>query len=255
MTISADLRGKCALVTGGAAGIGLATVEALARFGAAVAMNDLPGSPALATQVQRLRELGYNVVAAPGDVGHPVDAARMVTDAAEALGGLDYLVNNAATPGTRTTIAGSDLGAQDEAFWNKLLSVNLVGPFRCIRAAQPYLRQRGGAIVNVASTAAYGGGASSTTYASTKAALVMMTRELAKGLGPDIRVNGIAPGWVGGSSWECGWDDADARAAEATLPLRRIGMPADYAEAIVYLCAGAGYMTGQTMIVDGGMLA
>ena len=255
MTISADLHGKCALVTGAAAGIGLATVEALAGFGAAVAMNDLPGSAALAMQVQRLRELGYTVFAAPGDVGNPADAARMVTDAAAALGGLDYLVNNAATPGTRTTIAGSDLDAQDEAFWDKLLSVNLVGPFRCIRTAQPFLRQRGGAIVNVASTAAYGGGASSTAYASTKAALVMMTRELAKGLGPDIRVNGIAPGWVGGSSWECGWDDADASAAEATLPLRRIGTPADYAEAIVYLCAGAGYMTGQTMIVDGGMLA
>jgi len=255
MTIFADLRGKCALVTGGAAGIGLATVEALAGFGAAVAMNDLPGSAAMETQVQRLRGLGFNVVAAPGDVGNPVDATRMVVQAAEALGGLDYLVNNAATPGTRTTIAGSDLKAQDEAFWGKLLSVNLIGPFRCVRAALPYLQRRGGAIVNVASTAAYGGGASSTTYASTKAALVMMTRELAKGLGPDIRVNGIAPGWVGGSSWECGWEDSDARAAEAKLPLRRIGMPADYAEAIVYLCAGAGYMTGQTMIVDGGMMA
>jgi 3-oxoacyl-[acyl-carrier protein] reductase len=195
------------------------------------------------------------VIAAPGDVGNPDDAARMVVTAAETLGGLDFLVNNAATPGTRTPIAGADLAAQDELFWNKLLSVNLVGPFRCIRAAQPFLRQRRGAIVNVASTAAFGGGASSTTYASTKAALVMLTRELAKGLGPDIRVNGIAPGWVGGSNWECGWNEADARAAEATLPLRRIGMPADYAEAIVYLCAGAGYMTGHTLVVDGGLLA
>ena len=252
--IYADLKGKCALVTGGASGIGLATVEKLARCGATVAINDLPGSKILAEQVQRLLELGFDVLAAEGDVGDPADVIRMVDNAATSMGGLDYLINNAATPGTRDTIAESDLNTQDEAFWDKLLSVNLVGPFRCIRAALPHLKD-GGAIVNVASVAAMGGGASSTVYASTKGGLITMTRELARGLGPNIRVNAIAPGWVKSSGWDCSWDEAAADKAAQALPLKRIGVPEDYAEAIFYFCAGASYITGQTLIVDGGLLA
>jgi 3-oxoacyl-[acyl-carrier protein] reductase len=255
MKITADLNGKRALVTGGASGIGLATVEALAACGASVAMNDLPGSKTLAEQVQRLQDLGYRVIAAEGDVGNADDAARMVTAAAEALGGLDYLVNNAGTPGTVQAIPPSDLDSQNEAFWSKLLSVNLIGPFRCVRAALPYLKQSRGAVVNIASTAAFGGGGSSTTYASTKAGLVLMTRELAKGLGPEVRVNAVAPGWVTGTNWDCSWEEAEAKEAAAVLPLGRVGTPEDYAEVIFYLCAGAGYITGQTLIVDGGLLA
>ncbi|OUS34673.1 hypothetical protein A9R01_07920 ['Osedax' symbiont bacterium Rs2_46_30_T18] len=252
--IYADLKGKRALVTGGASGIGLATVEKLANCGATVAINDLPGSKVLAEQVARLRELGLDVLAAEGDVSNPGDVIRMFDEAVSSMGGLDYLINNAATPGTADTIAESDLNAQDEAFWDKLLSVNLVGPFRCIRAALPHL-EKGGAIVNVASVAAMGGGASSTVYASTKGGLITMTRELARGLGPNIRVNAIAPGWVKSSGWDCSWDEADADKAAQALPLKRIGVPEDYAEAIFYFCAGASYVTGQTLIVDGGLLA
>lgn len=176
--------------------------------------------------------------------------------AADAMGGIDYLVNNAATPGTRDMIPASDLASQDDAFWDKLLSVNLVGPFRCARAALPYLKESKGAIVNVASVAAMGGGCSSTTYATTKAGLVSMTRELAKGLAPDIRVNAVAPGWVKSSGWDCSWDEKEAdAAAQALIPLQRIGEPKDYAEPILYLCAGGHYITGQTLIVDGGLLA
>lgn len=253
--ITADLEGKRALVTGGASGIGLATVEMLARCGATVAINDLPGSQNLAREVERLRGLGYDVLAAEGDISDPDSVVQMVNAAAETMGGLDYLINNAATPGTNKTIPESDLDTQDEAFWNKLLSVNLIGPFRCIRAAMPYLKQGGGAIVNVASVAAMGGGASSTTYASTKAGLITMTRELSRGLGPDIRINAVAPGWVKRSGWACGWDEAEADEAALSIPLRRIGVPEDYAEAIFYLCAGAGYVTGQTLVVDGGLIA
>lgn len=133
--------------------------------------------------------------------------------AIEALGGIDYLVNNAATPGKRSAIPTSDLESRNEAFWTKLLSVNLVGPFRCVRAAAAALKASKGAVVNVAATAAFGGGASSTTYATTKAGLVLMTRELAKGLGPDVRVNAVAPGWVVGSDWECKWDEWEAKEA------------------------------------------
>lgn len=255
MKIQADLRGKCALVTGGASGIGLATVEKLAQCGATVAINDLPGSAALDHAVERLGALGHSVFAAPADMGKSDDIARMVAKVVAHTGRLDYLVNNAATPGTRTAIAASDLEAQTDAFWNKLLTVNLLGPFNCIKSALPHLKASQGAVVNVASTAAFGGGGSSTAYSAGKSALVLMTRDLARGLGPDIRVNGVAPGWVGQSSWECAWDDDQANAAAKSLPLQRIGMPAEYAQVILFLLAGADYMTGQTLIVDGGMMA
>jgi 3-oxoacyl-[acyl-carrier protein] reductase len=255
MKIQADLRGKCALVTGGASGIGLATVEALAQCGASVAINDLPDSPALAHEVERLTAQGHSVFAAAGDMGNTEDIARMVAKVVAHTGRLDYLVNNAATPGTRNAIPPSDLESQTDAFWLKLLSVNLLGPFNCIKAALPHLKASQGAVVNVSSTAAFGGGGSSTAYAAGKSALVLMTRELAKGLGPEIRINGIAPGWVGHSGWDCAWDDLEANEAAKTLPLQRIGLPTDYAQVIFFLCAGADYMTGQTLIVDGGLLA
>jgi 3-oxoacyl-[acyl-carrier protein] reductase len=255
MNIHSDLRGRRALVTGGASGIGLATVEALARAGACVAINDLPGSLALTQQVERLRAEGLDVIAAPGDVGSDSSVRGFVEAAVHALGGLDFLVNNAGTPGTSTAIEPGDLERQDDEFWSRLLSVNLIGPFRCVRAALPHLRASGGAVVNVASTAAFGGGGSSTAYASSKAGLVLMTRELAKGLGPQVRVNAVAPGWVGGTNWQCHWDDAEASEAARALPLGRVGLPDDFAEVIFFLCAGARYMTGQTLIVDGGLMA
>jgi 3-oxoacyl-[acyl-carrier protein] reductase len=253
--ITADLRGRRALVTGAASGIGLATAALLARCGATVALNDLASNPALARQLALLAAEGLEVRAAPGNVGDPEDAGRMVADAAREMGGLDFLVNNAATPGTATAIPPSDLERQDEAFWSRLVSVNLVGPFRCVRAAAPFLKASRGAIVNVTSTAAFGGGGSSTAYGTTKAGIVLMTRELAKGLGPEVRVNAVAPGWVGGTNWDCSWNAQEAAQAALALPLGRVGEPGDFAEVILFLCAAGSYMTGQTIVVDGGLLA
>ena len=253
--ITADLKGKRALVTGAASGIGLAVVENFARMGATVALNDLAGNAQLAAEVGRLRDAGHDVVPAPGDVGDPADARAMVEAAAARMGGIDYLVNNAATPGTRSPIPASDLDAQDEAFWERLLAVNLRGPFRCTHAAAPFLKQARGAVVNTASIGAYGGGGSSSVYCVNKAGLVNLTQELARGLGPEVRVNAIAPGLVAGSNWECSWGaDWEAETVE-TIPLRRMGTTADYAEVILFLCAGAAYITGQTITVDGGWRA
>ena len=118
------------------------------------------------------------------------------------------------------------------------------------RSLAPALRASRGAIVNTVSTAAYGGGGSSIAYATAKAGLAGLTRELARGFAPDVRVNGIAPGYVN-STWECSFGDADA-AARTTVPLARVGQPAEYAEVIAYLCEGARYVTGEVLVVSGG---
>ena len=252
--LTADLKGKKTLVTGAASGIGLATAALFAGMGATVALNDRPDNRRLEGEASRLRAEGFDVIAAPGDVGDAGDARAMVGRAAKAMGGLDYLVNNAATPGTTTPIPPADLDALTDAFWDRLLAVNLLGPFRCTQAAAPYLRKAHGAVVNTASIGAFGGGGSSTPYCVTKAGLVNLTQELARGLAPEVRVNAIAPGLVE-SDWVCRWDDEAVEQWIQRMPLRRVGTPADYAEVILFLCAGAAYVTGQTITVDGGWRA
>ena len=133
-TIQYRLGGKRALVTGAASGIGLGTATLLARSGAAVAINDLPGEH-LEQSVTRLQDEGLNVIAAPGSVGEGESVAGMVGEAIDELGGLDYLVNNAGTPNTPTVIPPSDLDALTEEFWEIILSVNLKSVFWMTKAA------------------------------------------------------------------------------------------------------------------------
>ena len=249
MTIEFRLTGRNALVTGSANGIGLATAELLARSGAQVAMNDLSVA-ALEQAVGRLRGDGLAVHAVPGDLGRVESATAVAHAALGTLGSLDFLVNNAGAPFTREPIPAANLDAMTDDFWDRILKVNLMSAFWMVRALAPALRASRGAVVNTVSTAAFGGGGSSLAYATAKTGLAGLTRELARGLAPDVRVNGIAPGYVN-SKWECSFGDADATARE-TVPLARVGQPSEYAEVIAYLCEGARYVTGEVLVVSGG---
>ncbi|MBY0335036.1 MAG: SDR family oxidoreductase [Acetobacteraceae bacterium] len=247
-----DLEGRTALVTGGASGIGLATAIMLAENGCKVAINHLADDARGPEQVEALTARGFDVISAPGNVGDAADCARMVDKAAADLGRLDFLVNNAGTPGTRTTIAPHELDRLTEELWEQVIEVNLLGVFRCAKAAAPHLRQTGGAIVSVASIAGINSPGSSMAYGATKAGVISLTKNLARGLGPEVRVNAIAPGAVN-STWQVEWTNEQRASSIDKAVLKRRCEPEDLAEVMVFLLAGARMVTGQTVVVDGGL--
>jgi 3-oxoacyl-[acyl-carrier protein] reductase len=246
-----DLASKTALVTGAASGIGLATVEMFVRRNAKVALNYLPDDARGAAAVERLRAQGHAVIAAPGDVSKAGAAEDMVRHAIEALGRLDFLVNNAGTPATVEPIAPADLHRLDEGFWATILATNLLGPFRCTRAAAVALKAARGAVCNTASVAGRNMPGSSMAYGASKAALINLTKNLARALAPEARVNAVAPGFVD-TEWTRAWPATRKQASIDRTLLKRACTPADIAAAIVFLCADAGMVTAQTLVVDGG---
>ncbi len=251
--LTADLKGKCLLVTGAASGIGLATAERFARMGAAVAINHLPDDPRGPQQVARLKAEGLAVHAAPGNVGEAEAVPPMVQAALDKLGGLDFLFNNAGTPGGSEPFDFKKLELMTEEFWHTLLDVNLVSMYRVTREARAALVARKGAIVNTASVAGLNMKGSSIAYGATKAAIVNLTINLARSLAPDVRVNAVAPGLVD-SPWTKEWPEARKQSIVGRTMLKRMATPDDIADAVTFLLAGNSYVTGQTIVVDGGMI-
>ncbi len=247
-----ELGGRTALVTGGASGIGLACVRQLARAGARVAVNHLPDDARAIETLAALRDEGLDVIGAPGNVADADDAPRMVQAAAAALGRLDFLVNNAGTPGTRTSIPPAALERITEELWEAVLSVNLLGVFRCAKAAAPHLTAAGGAMVNIASIAGLHSPGSSMAYGATKAGVVSLTKNLARGLGPAVRVNAVAPGAVD-STWMVEWSNQERAMSIEAAALKRRCTTDDIADVVLFLLVGAGAVTGQTVVVDAGL--
>lgn len=248
-----DLSGKAALITGAASGIGFATAAMLVRAGAAVAINHLADDRRGAAALERLAADGGTVIAAPGDVSVAGEAEAMVAAATSRLGRLDLLVNNAGTPGARAAIAPAQLDLITEELWSAVLSTNLLGTFRCTRAAADALRRAGGAVVNVASIAGIDAPGSSMAYGASKAGIISLTKNLARALAPEVRVNAVAPGSVE-SDWPIAWTDERRRLSAERSLLKRRCRPDDIAEAIVFLGFFGSMVTAQTLVVDGGLM-
>lgn len=245
------LKGKVALVTGGGTGIGRAISLAFAREGAAVAVGYSRSQAQAEETVRDIENLGGKGMAIKGDVASDPEVRAMVAEVEMALGGIDILVNNA---GITRFIPHPDLEALDEAFWDRVMAVNLKGAFFCSRAVAPGMKARGGGrIINIASAAGLTGRGSSIPYCASKAGLISMTKSLALALAPEIHVNAIAPGLTESPLLE-GAPEAQglrARAKEAT-PLKRVGTPSDMAEVVLSMVVGWDFITGQVIVVDGG---
>ncbi len=250
--ITYDLKGKTALVTGGASGIGLACVTLLAKSGARVAINHLADDPRGLEQVERLTALGLDVISAPGNVGRAGECEAMVTKAIADLGRLDYLVNNAGTPGTTTTVAPREMDRITEELFDAVVEVNLKGVFRCTKAAMAALKASHGAVVSTASISGFDAAGSSMAYGATKAGVISLTKNFARALGPEARANAIAPGAVD-STWQIQWTNEQRAGSIDKALLKRRCTPEDLAEVVVFLLAGAAMVTGQTVVVDGGL--
>jgi 3-oxoacyl-[acyl-carrier protein] reductase len=244
------LEGQVALVTGGGTGIGRGISLAFAREGARVVLSYQKSRDKAEKTVQQILQDGGHAVALQGDVRREADCKRLVDAAAREGGRLDVLVNNA---GWTTPVQHGDLDALTDEIWRKVLDTNVMGAWYCIKHAAPVMRAQGrGVIINITSVAAYSGKGSSLAYAASKAALGSMTRSLARALGPAIRVNAIAPGFV-----ETGFVDwpasvAEAQRREVTTPA--LPTPEDCGEAALFLAAEARATTGTTILVDGGII-
>jgi NAD(P)-dependent dehydrogenase (short-subunit alcohol dehydrogenase family) len=250
------VEGRAALVTGGGSGIGRATARLLAEHGARVAVIDINADGAQQT-VDELKHFGAEGLAIQADVADPEHVARAVQTAAEALDGLDLLVNNAGIP------AGARLSSEEVelARWEQILRVDFWGYLLFARTALPWLERSRGAVVNNASSVAISSAPFSSPYTTAKAAVVMLTRQLAGEWGPrGIRVNAVSPGIVntgfGRPAEQRHVVDPELRARhERYIPLGREGTAEDIARVILFLCSDlAAYVTGQNILIDGGLL-
>ncbi|MGH2403781.1 MAG: SDR family NAD(P)-dependent oxidoreductase [bacterium] len=251
-----DLTGRVALVTGGATGIGRATVLRLARSGASGVAINYRTARAEAEQVAaEVRQAGAEPLCVCADVKSEDQVREMVGQVEARLGRLDVLVNNA---GTTRWIPIRNLEALTDDVWDEILDVNVKGALRCTRAAAPLLSRTQGVVINVASIAGIIAAPtmSSLAYGTAKAALIYLTRGLAVALAPDVRVNAVAPAFTD-TPWMRkhygdGFDQAVARAA-SSYPLGRIATADEVAGAILGLITGGDFVSGQTLIVDGGL--
>lgn len=240
MTVTA----RVALVTGGGVRLGRAISEGLADHGFDVAVHYHGSAAAANGTVEGLVRRGRRAVALQGDLRDPGACRATVERAVAELGGLDVVVNSAAS------FRPTRLGETPSQAWDEIFTLNARAPFLIVQAAAPHLRD-GGAIINIADLAALQSWPSYVAHGASKAALVSVTRSLARALGPRVRVNAVAPGAV---LLPEGYAPAAAERLVQETPLGRLGAPQDVVEAVRYLI-DADFVTGTVLVVDGGRSA
>jgi 3-oxoacyl-[acyl-carrier protein] reductase len=243
---------KAALVTGGATGIGRAAVLALARAGYDVCINYGSSEAAARETAKQAEALGAKTLLAKCDVSDESAVRKMIQTLKSAFGRLDVLVNNA---GTTAAWKPRDLETLSLEEWDRVFAVNVRGLFQVTRACVPLLKEAKGCVVNTASIVGLRPGPQPLPYAASKAAVVNMTKTLAWNLGPEIRVNAVAPGWMEGD-WmkrmlKDKYDDLMGKRAKAT-PLKRVVTAEDVAETMMTLVQANRFVTGEIIVIDGG---
>ena len=237
-----ELNGKVALVTGGGRRVGRALALALAKQRAVVAVHYNGSEKGAREVVAEIQKSGGRAQSFRADLTQPADAAALPNQVAKELARLDVLVNSAAIM-KRTPFGNTGFDEFDE-----ILDLNLRAPFLISQAAAPHLKQGKGCIVNIADLAAFETWPGYIPHGISKSGIVYLTKALARVLAPDVRVNAIAPGTV---LLPDDWDAQDAEHLHQTTPLKREGSPQDVVDAMLFLL-GADYVTGETIIVDGG---
>ena len=244
-----NLKGKTAIVTGGGQGIGRAIARRFLEEGMRVILAEIDLEAGGEAQ-NELSALG-EVLFIPTDVAREEDVVRLAGRARKIFGHLDALINNAAISDNKPM---EELRVEE---WDRVISVNLTGPFLCAKYCAPLLRHSRGSIVNIASTRALQSERNTEAYSSAKGGLVALTHALAVSLGPEVRVNCVSPGWIETGDWR---KRAKKRPVQHTVqdrlqhPAGRVGIPADVASLVTWLIGPeAGFVTGANIVIDGGM--
>ncbi len=233
---------RAALVTGAGRRIGRAIAVALGKRGLHVAVHYSSSETGARETAAEIVRAGGQATCMRGDLSQADAPAVLVDDVVRTLGRLDVLVNSAAV------MLRTPIGEVTPAVWDEMFAINVRAPFFASQAAAPHLARRNGAIVNLADLAAFETWPAYVPHGITKAAVVQMTRALARALAPDVRVNAVAPGTV---LLPESWSDDTGQRLAASTPLRRLGSPQDVTQAVLFLL-DSDYITGETIIVDGG---
>jgi 3-oxoacyl-[acyl-carrier protein] reductase len=243
---------RAALVTGGATGIGRSAALALARAGHDVAINYSSSEKAARETAVAAENLGAKTLVVRCDVSDEAGVRAMLRAVEERFGRLDVLINNA---GTTASWKPKDLESLSLEDWDRVFAVNVRGLFQVTRAALPLLRASKGCVVNTASIVGLRPGPQPLPYAASKAAVVNLTKTLAYNLGPDVRVNAVAPGWMEGDWMQRmlgdKYEDLMGKRAKAT-PLKRCVTAEDVAETMMSLIQSNRFVTGEVIVIDGG---